>query len=274
VPPLALALALGAAVLHATWNLLLARSRDSDASLAVAMVVGPAVLLPFALLRWRVEPEAVPFVVVSAALELTYFALLAWAYRRAELSLIYPIARGLAPVLVLGGAVAFLHASASLVQAAGVALVAIGVVLVRGLRAPADIRHVAVAVGIAALIASYTLVDQQGLRYADPLPYLVLVVGIPGSVYLAAVLARGGTARVRAAASPAVLAGGVSVVGAYGLVLAALTMAHAASVAAIREVSIVIATALGAVVLHERVARSRWLGSAAVVGGIALVVVA
>ncbi|MEA2622333.1 MAG: hypothetical protein QOH61_1243, partial [Chloroflexota bacterium] len=96
MPPLALALALGAAVLHATWNLLLARSRDSDASLAVAMVVGPAVLLPFALLRWRVEPEAVPFVVVSAALELTYFALLAWAYRRAELSLIYPIARGLA----------------------------------------------------------------------------------------------------------------------------------------------------------------------------------
>jgi drug/metabolite transporter (DMT)-like permease len=274
MPPVALALALGAAVFHAAWNLLLARSRDTNAALAVAMVVGPLVLLPLALLRWRLEAAAMPFVAVSSALELAYFAMLAWAYRRAELSLIYPVARGLAPVLVLIGSVLFLRAGASLTQAAGVVLVGVGVLLVRGLRAPARAGDLAIAATIALLIASYTLVDQQGLKYADPLPYLVLVVGIPGSFYIGVVASRGGVPRLRAAASPAVLGGGIAVVAGYGLVLAALTIAHAASVAAVREVSVVIATALAAAVLHERVNRSRWVGSIAVVGGIALVVAA
>ena len=77
---------------------------------------------------------------------------------------------------------------------------------------------------------------------------------------------------MRAAATPPVLAGGIGVVAAYGLVLAALGMAPAAGVAALRETSIVMATILAAVVLHERVERSRWLGSVVVVAGIALVV--
>lgn len=274
MPPLALAFALGAAVLHASWNLVLARSRDTNASLAVAMVAGSLVLLPFAVMRWRVEPEAVPFVIVSSLLELAYFAMLAWAYRRAELSLVYPIARGLAPALVLAGTVAFLHASASPVQAVGVGLVGLGVFLVRGIRKPARASDVAIAVTIAVLIAGYTLVDQQGLRYADPLAYLVLVVGLPACVYIPAIAARGGLGRIRAAATPPVIGGGIAVVFAYGLVLAALTMAHAASVAAVREVSVVIATAMAALILHERVDRARWLGSIVVVAGIALVVAA
>ena len=78
--------------------------------------------------------------------------------------------------------------------------------------------------------------------------------------------------RLRVAATPGVLAGGIAVVAAYGLVLAALSMAPAAGVAALRETSIVIATVLAAVVLKERVERSRWLGSVVVVAGIALVV--
>jgi drug/metabolite transporter (DMT)-like permease len=200
--------------------------------------------------------------------------MLAWAYRRAELSLIYPIARGLAPVLVLIGSIIFLRAGATLTQVAGVAFVGLGVVLVRGLRAPARASDVAIAGSIAILIAGYTLVDKEGLRYADPLTYLVLVVGLPGLVYLGAVAARGGRARVRRAVTPSVIGGGIAVVAAYGLVLAALTMAHAASVAAVREVSVVIATALAAVILHERVDRARWLGSIVVVAGIALVVAA
>jgi drug/metabolite transporter (DMT)-like permease len=274
LPPFAFALALGAAFLHAGWNMILVRSRDTDASLAVAMVVGPVVLLPFALLRWRLEPAGVPFVAASAVLELAYFAMLAWAYRRAELSLIYPIARGLAPVLVLVGSVAFLGAGATLTQAAGVAFVGLGVLLVRGLRAPARASDVAIAGSIAGLIAAYTLVDKEGVRYADPLTYLVLIVGIPGLVYLGAIASRGGRGRIRRAATPAVVGGGIAVVAAYGLVLAALTMAPAASVASVREVSVVIATAMAAVILHERVDRARWLGSVVVVVGIALVVAA
>lgn len=272
MPPLALALALTAALVHATWNMLLARAPDKDAAISVGMVIGAALLLPIALLRWRMEPGVLPWLMLSSALELVYFVLLASAYRRADLSLVYPIARGLAPVLVLIGSVIFLAQLPTPERIAGVILVAVGVLLVRGLRSPADLRNVGLAVLIAAIIASYTLVDQQGLRYADPLPYLVVLVGIPGLIYMAAVSTRGGVARLRAAVTPSIVVGGICVVAGYGMVLAALTMAPASAVAAVRETSVVMATALAALVLHERVDRSRWLGSVVVVAGIVLVV--
>jgi len=97
----ALALALGAAVLHALWNLLLARERDTEAATAVALISLVAVLVLPAVLTWHVESAAVPYVLGSAALELAYVGLLAAAYRRFDLSVVYPVARGLAPVLAL-----------------------------------------------------------------------------------------------------------------------------------------------------------------------------
>jgi drug/metabolite transporter (DMT)-like permease len=274
MPPLAIAFALTAALLHATWNLLLARSDDTDAALAVAMVAGSLVILPLALLRWHIEPEAVPFVAVSIVLELVYYWLLARAYRQADLSLVYPIARGLAPIFVLAGSVLILGQHMPVLSVVGVVLVAVGVVLVRGLRSPASWRDVAIAVTIAGVIASYTLVDQRGVSHADPLTYLVLIVGVSGVIYAGVLALAGGSARMRAVVSPSVLVGGVAVVAAYGLVLAALGMAPAPGVASLRETSIVMATILAAVVLKERVERSRWLGSVVVVAGIALVVTA
>ena len=101
----ALALALGAAILHAVWNLLLAGSRDVLAATAVALGSSLVVALPFAVATWGIEREAIPWLVASAALELVYFLTLTAAYQRAELSLVYPLARGGAPVLVLLGAV-------------------------------------------------------------------------------------------------------------------------------------------------------------------------
>ncbi len=272
MPLPALVFALAAAVLHAVYNLILARSDDTDATVAAAMVVGVGVLVPIAILRWRVEAEAWPYVAVSSALELVYFAMLALAYRRADLSLIYPIARGLAPVLVLVVGFVLLGQHVSLLQGLGVVVVAVGVVLVRGLRGAADLVDLGLAGALALAICSYTLVDQQGLRFADPLAYLVLVVGIPGSIFFGFVVARGGPRRVRAAAGWPVLAGGIGVVAAYGLVLAALTMTAAAGVAAVREVSVVIATGLAAVVLHERVGAARLAGAVVVVTGVALIV--
>src|SRR4051794_33003723 len=101
MPLAAVGLALAAAFLHALWNLLAARSHDTEAAMGVAMTLGPLLLLPFALLRFRMEPQAIPFIAVSSALEFSYMVLLAAAYRRADVSLIYPIARGMAPVFVL-----------------------------------------------------------------------------------------------------------------------------------------------------------------------------
>src|SRR5437773_594391 len=133
VPVSALALALAAAFVHALWNLLLARARDVEAATAVALVVAVAAFAVPAAAFWRIDGRVWPYVAASAAFELVYFALLATAYRRAEFSVVYPIARGSAPVLVLLVAVVVLGSSTSWQQVAGVVLVAVGIVLVRGL---------------------------------------------------------------------------------------------------------------------------------------------
>src|SRR5919204_6915115 len=134
MPGDALALALAAAGLHALWNLLLARERDTGAATAVALVVLVLALVLPAALTWRADGAAVPYMLGSATLELAYVALLAAAYRRFELSLVYPVARGLAPVLALVLVVAAGGARPSALGIGGVLAVAAGVLLVRGLR--------------------------------------------------------------------------------------------------------------------------------------------
>jgi drug/metabolite transporter (DMT)-like permease len=177
----ALALALGAAALHALWNLLLARERDTEGASAVALLVLVVVLVLPAALTWRVEGAAIPFIVASAALELAYIALLASAYRRYELSLVYPVARGLAPVLALVLVVAAGGARPSTLGILGVLAVALGVLLVRG--AKGDLGGFAFGIVIAAAIAGYTVVDRYGIRHAAAGPYLLLVMLGPALVY-------------------------------------------------------------------------------------------
>lgn len=268
----ALVIALGAAVVHAFWNLVVARSEDNQATTAVAIAVGVIVAAPFALLRWNVQPQAWPFIAASSVLELVYFYLLTTAYRRAEMSLVYPIARGMAPVIVLIVSVVLLGVATSIPQALGVGLVGLGVILVRGLRGAAKWSDVAMALAVAAAIASYTLVDKEGVKYADPVTYVTLILVVPAIVSVAYVAWRGGTKRVRNAVKGDAVITGVGTVTAYALVLVALTMAPAASVAAVREVSVVIAVALGAIFLHEKVSPARIAGAVVVTLGVALIV--
>ncbi|HEX6701361.1 MAG TPA: EamA family transporter [Gaiellaceae bacterium] len=270
MPVEALLLALAAAALHAVWNLLLARARDTEAAAAAMFAVAAVGYAPVAAAAWDVHETAIPFVVASAILELVYLGLLAAAYRRADLSLIYPVARGTAPVLVLVGGAAFVGAGVSLGEAAGVVLVSLGIVLVRGLGRAPDRTGLALALTIASFIAAYTLVDSRGIRHAAPLAYLELVVGPPALLYLVAVCAAKGTAAVRRELGVTSVVGAAAAFGAYGLALAALRLASAASVAAVRETSVVIAVVLAAPVLRERVGRERVAGAALVAGGVAL----
>jgi uncharacterized membrane protein len=257
----ALGLALGAAVLHALWNLLLAGSRDVLAATAVALGSSIVLALPFALATWGIEREAVPWLVASGALELLYFFALTAAYRRADLSVVYPLARGGAPVLVLLGAVATGYDPNAL-EVLGVLAVACGVVLVRG--AAGDRRGLALGLLVAALIAGYTLVDSEGIQHANPVPYLVLIL-VPAA--LGAALACGRERLRSEFRTRAVLAGCGGFL-AYALVLGALQLAPAAPVAAVRETSVLFAVALAAPLLGERVTTARLAGAALVVAGI------
>jgi drug/metabolite transporter (DMT)-like permease len=265
---------LASAGLHAFWNWLVAGERDSHAIGAMALLAAALAFAPVAALTWDVEAAAWPYIAGSAALELAYFALLAAAYERADLSFVYPIARGAAPVLVLAVSLAALGADLSLGEAAGVLAIAAGVLLVRGIRSPptrAARGGLALALGVAACIAAYTLVDDEGVRHAAALSYFEAVLLITAPLYAAAVATFRGPGALRAAATWRAGAAGVAMFGAYALTLAALEIAEAAPVAALRETSVVMATVAAAVSARERVPPGRLVGAVIVVAGIALI---
>jgi drug/metabolite transporter (DMT)-like permease len=235
---------------------------------ALALVVAEVVFAPVAVLTWDVHAGVWPFLAASGLLQLAYFVLLATAYRRAPMSVVYPVARGVAPVLVLAVGVLVLGRTTSWGQALGVCLVGAGVLLVRGVRR-ADGGGLGFGLAIAVCIAAYTLVDKRGVEHAGPIAYLELGMILPTVVYAAGVLRTKGRAAVRAEVTWSAAAAGVGTFAAYALVLAALQRASAASVAAVRETSVLIATVLAAGVLHERVGPGRVLGAALLVAGIA-----
>ena len=264
----ALGLALAAAVLHAGWNVFVRASADVEARTTVALALSVLLFAPAAAATWSVHAAAAPYVVASAALEAAYFVLLVAAYRRRELSVVYPVARGSAPVLVLVGSAVLLGRAVSAAEAAGVCLVAAGVLLVRGLRQGAAGIPVGLAIGCA--IASYTLVDKEGLRHAAPLPYLELVLAPVAAAAVLSLVLRRGVAPLQAELSLPTLAAAAGSFGAYLLFLFALRLAAAPAVAAVRETSVLFAAVLAAVFLRERVTPPRLAGAAAVAGGVAL----
>ncbi|HEV7132207.1 MAG TPA: EamA family transporter [Gaiellaceae bacterium] len=247
--------------------MLLAGARDSQAFAAVVLLVGAVVGAPVAALYWRLDDGVWPFLAATSALELAYFALLAFAYTRAELSVVYPLARGLAPVLVLAGAVAFTEVGTTSRQVVGVLTVAAGIVLVRGVGRG---RGALLAVTIACAIASYTVVDKHGVVHASPVAYLELMSVVVGVAYTGWIVARRGVAPLRAELGWRSVAAGIGTFAAYACVLGALQLASAASVAAVRESGVLVATALAAIVLRESVTKWRAAGAVLVVAGIVL----
>lgn len=269
--PLVLGLVLAAAVVHATWNLLLGRAPDIEAATAVAVVAGLVLFTPVAVSTWErtdaaVTHRAVPFLVASALFELGYFALLARSYGTGRPSAVYPVARGSAPVLVLAASL-LTGQAISAAAVGGVLAIAAGVVV---LRLTPGLTRTGLVLGIATgcCVAGYTLVDFHGLRYADPLPYLELAMTVPALGCVALVARRKGWPALRDAVSAPTVLAGVGVFGAYSLALAALAHGAAAPVAAVRETGIVILTVLSAVFGHEPVSRRQWLGVLVVTSGV------
>jgi drug/metabolite transporter (DMT)-like permease len=257
----ALALALGAALLHAGWNVALAGARDTRASTAGVLLFGAAFLAVAALFTADVSAEAIPFIAASAALELAYFVLLARAYDGGEVSVVYPVARGSAPVVVLAAGALALGEELPVAAVLGVLSVAAGILLTTPALTGRDALF---GLAIGAVIAAYTLVDSEGVEHADPVAYLALVTAPCAALYPLVARTRPDVG-IRTAATAA------ATFGAYLLVLAALELAPAAPVSAVRESSVVIAALLAAVFLDERVGGPRLLGAVAVTVGVGLI---
>ena len=226
---------------------------------------------PVAAARWRVEAGAWKYIAASATVETAYVLLLGAAYARAPLSVFYPIARGLAPVLVLVVAVVALGAATSSRQALGVCAIGGGVLLVRGRRP--DRTGTTFGLAIAATIAGYTLIDNSGVIHADPLVYLELGMIMPAVLSAVFVGFRLGRGALRAALRAETVLIAPLTLAPYALTLYALRLAPAAPVAAVRETSVLLVTALAAVMLHEEVSAWRVAGAAAVVAGVVLLAI-
>lgn len=274
--PSVLLAVLGAALLHASWNALLKR-RGEPLLAAVLVVAGSAcvavVLLPFlpppARASW-------PFIAASGVVQTVYYLLLIETYRDGQVSHAYPLMRGCAPLLVALANGPLTGDRLSGGQWFAMLLICGGVLgqwlAARGASVPGARRTTAFALLTACVIAVYTWIDGQGVRRSGaPAAYTLWIFLLTG----AAVCAWTARGRVRllaayARANPFVAPlGGLASVGSYGIALWAMTRAPVAAVAALRETSILFATAIAAFTLRERIGRTRLAAVALIACGAA-----
>ncbi|MDN7879161.1 DMT family transporter [Burkholderia aenigmatica] len=269
-------LVLCSALLHAIWNAFLHVSEDRLVQLGTmslpyfAFGVVGAALLP------APAPAAWPYIAASAALEVAYCFTLARAYRSGEFGQIYPIARGISPLLVSVLALAILHERPTPFGFAGIALVSFGIMslaLRRGFRFSGEGVPFALLTGV--FIAAYSICDGIGSRVSgSALGYIAWVYvlwSVPQFVLVCAV--RGGPRAVlgsRTALTQGAIAGTISLA-AYGIVILAYRYLPVGTVSALRETSSIFAVAIGWLVMRERPGAQRLAACALVVAGAALI---
>ncbi|VWM16173.1 multidrug DMT transporter permease [Burkholderia lata] len=269
-------LVLCSALLHAIWNAFLHVSEDRLVQLGTMSLpyfvfgVAGAALLP------APAPAAWPYIAGSAVLEVAYCFTLARAYRSGEFGQIYPIARGISPLLVSMLALVFLHEQPTPFGFAGIALVSFGIMslaLRRGFRFSGEGVPFALLTGV--FIAAYSICDGIGSRVSgSALGYIAWVYvlwSVPQFVLVCAV--RGGPRAVlgsRTALTQGAIAGTISLA-AYGIVILAYRYLPVGTVSALRETSSIFAVAIGWLVMRERPGAQRLAACALVVAGAALI---
>lgn len=274
MPPLAIAAALTSALIHASWNAALKGGRDRTVDAFLIAAGGILTWAVVALALGAPRAEAWPYLGASVLIHLVYWAALFKAYDLGDLSHIYTLSRGSAPLLVTIGAALSVHEFPPPVKMVGVALVSAGVLCV-GASPNAPLRATLWALLIGVCIASYSLVDALGARVAgDPLNYVAWTSGLMGAPMIAFACWRRGTNQLLADAAIAPWRGiGIGVISflGYGLVLWAQTFAPIAQVTALRETSVVFGALIAFVFLRERLGARRWIGACIVALGAALI---
>lgn len=250
-----------AAALHATWNAIV--KSGGDTLLTTVLVTTGAALIALIVLPVLPPPSRAswPYIAASTLFQVIYFALVARAYRIADMSLAYPLMRGTAPMLVALASVAWVGEPLSLRGWLGVGVICVGILsMAADTRSGASKAGMALALLNAAFIAGYTLIDGVGVRRSDaPAAYTLWIFLLTGTA-----LAAWAVVRRRQAFGEYVrrnwrlgLIGGAGTISSYGLALWAMTIAPVAVVAALRETSVLFGIAISAILLHERIGPAR-----------------
>ena len=269
-PDLIVPLVLLAALLHASWNALVKSSGDRLVVLTAVnftgLVIG-ACLIPWLPLP---APEAWPYLIASAVFHTAYYAFLLKAYRHGDLSQVYPLARGTAPLLITVGGFLFAGEGLSLLMLAGIMLASVGIISLSFEHgSPFRGAHPAVVPALLTSfwIAAYSVTDGLGGRVSgNVLSYICWLTFLDGWPILIYTLwvRRGRALQYLRENWRYSTAGGIFSLSAYGVVIYAMSLGAMGLVSALRETSVIMASIIGIVMLKERVTPLR-IGSALLV---------
>jgi uncharacterized membrane protein len=291
VDPFVIGLVVISAVLHVAWNVRLKTAGDPLRAATIGMLAATPVIVPAGLAVWWASGAPTPPIeglllgVVSGIIEAFYFVLLAAAYRRGDLSVVYPIARGSAPLLAVAVGVGLLGERLGVGGSVGVVALLAGFLWLQqpwkalqqspdgGRRGVDTAVFFALAIGVT--IATYTTIDRLGTRLISPLPYAAILWVVSVVVLLVWVrfVAGGGLLREGPGETRRAAIGGWLTLGAYLCVLTALSVAPLSGVAPLRESATVFAAAWGSVKLGEAADRAdvgRRIGASILIVGGAL----
>jgi drug/metabolite transporter (DMT)-like permease len=266
-----------AALCHASWNAIVRMRGDKLISMTLLVTAAGVAALPGLFVVPVLPARAWPFLIASAIIHVGYNTFLALSYHHGELSKVYPLVRGSAPLTTLAVSLLFLDESIDASGIAGIVVVAAGIMalaLDRGWRAlAASPRGLLYAVATSLCITAYTLADGLGARAAGNAHHYVVWLFVLDMVpMLAATLVLRGRDFLQAAREnwPAGIAGGLLSLVAYWIVIWAFTVAPIPIVAALRETSILFAMLIGMAFLGERVTAVRAASVVTVLVGLAL----
>ena len=267
---------IAAALLHATWNALLKSGADKFVGMS-AVMLGQAPLAVLAVLSFPLPAaDSLPYLLAGIALHVGYQIFLTLAYRIGDLSQVYPIARGVAPLIVAGVSVGMLGVVLNLPELIGVATIGIGIISLALVRKEGGQRNpgaAALALITGCFIAAYSLVDGLGARISgSPVGfYGWLAIGSTLGFSCSMLLWRPQVVRMalRTQKRRGLLGGSASFV-AFALVIWAFTQAPIALVTALRETSIVFALLIGVFFLKEPLDLAKLVSTALTLAGAAL----
>jgi len=288
---LAVALVLISAIAHASWNLMVRRSNKPELTNWMMATCGALLASPIAVYVFLTNPPSSVgwwYILGTVILHIAYFFTLGRAYKHGDLSLVYPIARGLGLVLIPVVGVTVLGESVSILAGFGIIAIFTGVVMVgsssgTGFRVwlkPKSVfadRGVLFALTTGMLIAAYSTLDKRGVEYVEPIFYMFCLT-LGGSVGVLPIIARSYESRefileIRTRWRIGLL-GGMCQFLAYTLVLSAFRLSPVSYIGPFRELAILIGVVLAVLVLKERVTRSRAAGAMAIGFGSLLVAIA
>lgn len=266
---------LAAAFLHALWNALIKLGTSKAGGMVILSIAEIPIGLSVALFRPFPDPHAWWWLIASGCTHFCYKSFLVFAYERGDLSRVYPIARGAAPMVVaLIGAFALADAITTQ-EYLGIAILGAGILLMaRGVFTQAeDRRLLPFALGSACATATYTLIDGLGARVSgDAIAYVAWVFVVDGLIFTTGMLLWKGGAiipRQRKAWAVATVASAASY-GAYAVSVWAMTVAPLAVVAALRETSILFAVLIGWLAFGEKMGLEKAIAALVIVTGVIL----